>query len=188
MKMVVSVLDNWVLVSLDTDEETLQPWRNRQCDDRDSDSRKRQPKQESVPLPYPELPGKCEGMGAGSVEQTSCREGNGSDMKEDRSDVDERDNEEKLKGINKVIGQLGGRDVQPQKKGSGEAKDGGASQNWVNANQQADSDAPGQLLWRCPHAQKRKDGKSDTTVEPVVMGRHLTGFMAGGVDVALIHF
>lgn len=67
-------------------------------------------------------------------------------MEDNRAEVDEGDYEKKFKRVNDVVAELGRGEVEPAGKSSGEAEDGGASEDGIDADEQAEGDAPGKLL------------------------------------------
>lgn len=111
----------------------------------------------------------------------------GRGVEDDVAEADEGDEEQKFEGVDEVVGQLRGGDVETEEKCRGEADDGGAAEDWVDADKQADGDAPGEFSRRGAHAQKREDGKSDAAVGPIVMERRGAGLGAGWVHVARRH-
>lgn len=86
-----------------------------------------------------------------------------------------------------MVGQLRGSDVQAEEEGRSEAEDRGAAEHGIDADEQADGDAPGQLFRGGSHAQEGEDGKRDAAVEPVVVERRMAGLGVGRVHVARSH-
>ena len=77
--------------------------------------------------------------------------------------------------------------VEAEDKGHGEAEEGGAAEDWIDADEQAGGDAPGQLFGRGSHAEECEDGKGDAAVEPVVVDG--SGSWLGRCDwVRRVHF
>lgn len=70
-----------------------------------------------------------------------------------------------------MVGELGGGEVKAEEECSGEADHGGATEYGVDADEESDGDAPGQLLGRSTHAEQCEDGKGDAAIGPVVMDR-----------------
>ena len=70
-----------------------------------------------------------------------------------------------------MIGELGGGEVEAEKECSGETDHGGAAKDGVDADEEADGDAPGEFFGGRTHAEECEDGKGDATVRPVVMDR-----------------
>lgn len=107
-------------------------------------------------------------------------------VEDDIAEADEGDEEQEFEGVDEVVGQLRGGDVEAEEEGRGKADDGGASEDGVDADEEADGDAPGELLRGGSHAEEREDGKGDTAVSPVVMERWAR-LCAGLVHVARSH-
>jgi len=122
-----------------------------------------------VPLPEPELAREGEGTFSGGVEEFARRERHGLGVEDAAGDADKRDDEDELERINDVVADLRCGYVEAKDKCQSEAEDGGAAEDRVDADEEAGSDAPGQLFRRCSHAQEREDGKGDTAVDPVVV-------------------
>lgn len=114
-------------------------------------------------------------MLVGGVEKLAGREGHGRGVEDAAGDVDEGNNEDELERIDDVVADLRGRDIEAKDEGYGEAEDGGAADDGVDADEQTGGDAPGQLFWRCSHAQQSQDGKGDAAIDPVVVDGSGTG-------------
>ena len=140
-----------------------------------------------MPFPLPELPGERDGAGAGGVNQALRRERKRRGVKEDSPDVDERDEKQEFERVNEVVGQLRGGDVEAKDESCGETEDGGAAKNGIDADEEADRDAPGEFLRRRPHAQKREDRKRNAAIEPIVVKRCLAGRQPAGIRIARFH-
>jgi len=69
--------------------------------------------------------------------------------------------------------------VETKDKCQSEAEDGGAAEDGIDADEEAGGDAPRQLFRRCSHAEERKDGKGDASVDPIVVNG--SGVLAGVV-------
>ena len=108
-------------------------------------------------------------MFPGSVKQLACREWYGFGMEDATRDVDERKDKDDLEGVDDVVAYLRGGDIETEDEGDGKAEDGGASKDGIDADEEADGDAPGQLFRRGSHAEKRENGKGNATVDPVVV-------------------
>jgi hypothetical protein len=175
----VGRVDDGVFVVLDAQQETAQEGRDGQCDDGDEHNGQTQPEGEGVPLPSPELAGEGEGTGAGGVDQTSGGKGHGCGVEDDVAETDEGDDEQKFEGIDEVVGELRGGHVETKKERRGEADEGGATDDGVDADEEAYGDAPGKLSRGCSHAEECEDGKRDAAVGPVVMERRGAGLGAG---------
>ena len=78
--------------------------------------------------------------------------------------------------------------VEAEDKGQPEAEDGGAAQEGIDADEEADGDAPGELFRRGSHAEQCEDGKGDAAVDPVVVEG--SGSLVGVVGIWLfgLHF
>jgi hypothetical protein len=83
---------------------------------------------------------------------------------------------------------LRGGYVEAEDEGQREAEDGGAAQDGIDADEEADGDAPGESFRRGSHAKQCEDGKGDAAVEPVVMDG--SGSLVGWVAIWLVglHF
>lgn len=138
-------------------------------------------------LPRPELAGEGDGVVAGGVNQRFGGEGHGCGAEDDVAEADEGDQEQQFEGVGEVVGQLRGGNIEAEDECRGEAEDGGAAQNGVDADEEADGDAPGEFLRGGAHAEEREDGKGDSAVEPVVVERRSAGLGVGGVYVARAH-
>jgi len=180
-------VEDGIFVVLDAEEEAVQDGRDGQRDDGDEDNGHAEPEGKGVPLPGPELAGEGDGAGAGGVNQRAGREGHRRGAEDDVAEAKEGNHEQELEGIDEVIGQLRGGDVEPQDEGGGETDDGGAAEHGIDADEQADGDAPGELSRGSAHAQQREDGKSDAAIEPVVVERRGAGLDAGWIHVARGH-
>ena len=91
-------------------------------------------------------------------------------MEDAAGDVDERNDKDQFERVDDVVGQLRCSQVQPEDGSCGEADDGGAAEDGIDADEKADGDAPGQLLWRGSHPKQCEDRKSNAAIGPVVMG------------------
>ena len=105
-------------------------------------------------------------------------------MKDSAGDADEWNDENELERVDDVIAQLRGRNVEAEDKGQGEAEDGSAPQEGIDADEEADGHAPGKLFRRRSHAKQREDGKSDAAVDPVVLDDR--GTIVGDTVVGLV--
>lgn len=82
-------------------------------------------------------------MLACGVKQLVCREGHGGGVEDAAGETDERDDEDDFERIDDVVAQLGGGDVEAQDESYSEAKDGGAAEDGVDADEEAYGEAPG---------------------------------------------
>ena len=140
-----------------------------------------------MPFPLPELPGERDGAGAGGMNQALCGERKRRGVKEDSPDVDEGDEEQEFERVNEVVGQLRGGDVEAKDECCRKTKDSGAAKNGIDADEEADRDAPGEFLRRRSHAQEREDRERNAAIEPIVVERWLGGREADGVHIARVH-
>ena len=108
-------------------------------------------------------------MFAGGVEEFVRRERHRRGVKDAAGNADERDYKNEFKRIDDVVAKLRGGQVETKDKGYCEAEDRGTSEDGIDADEEADGDAPGEFFWRCPHAKESEDGEGDAAVEPVVM-------------------
>lgn len=163
------VVEDGVLVVLDADEELAEQWSEGQRDDRDGDGRDDGPEYQCVPLPLPDLADECEWVFTGDVKDLRCRERDGCDVKDAAGEVDERNEQKKFERVDDVVGELRRDEIETQKKCGREAEYGGGAEDGVDADEQAERDAPGKFARGRSHAQQREDGQDDAAVEPVVM-------------------
>ena len=169
-----------VLVSAHPVEEAAQYRRECQRYRRDSDGGENGPEQEGVPLPEPELAGEGEWVFTRGVEEFVRGERHGRSVEDSAGDVDEWDDQDKLERIDDVVADLRGGYVEAEDESYSEAEDGGAAEDGVDADEEPDGDAPGQLFRRGSHAEEREDGKGDAAVNPVMVDGSLA---LGGVTV-----
>jgi hypothetical protein len=177
-----------VFVVFDAGEQAAKRRGDGQRDDGDGNDGEAEPEKEGVPLPLPELAGEGDGIGAGGVDEGSEGEGDGGRVEDDVAEADEGNDEQEFERVDEVVGQLRGGDVEAEQKGGGKGEEGGAAENGIDADEQADCDAPGQLLRRGPHAQKCEDGKGDAPVDPVVVERVLLLRGTGEIRFAGVHY
>lgn len=127
-------------------------------------------------------------MLARGMEKLVCRERHRLGAEDSACGVDERDDEDDLERVDDVVADLRGGDVEAEDKGDGKAEYGGAAEDWIDADEKAGCDAPGELFGRGSHAKQGEDGQGDAAVEPVVMD----GSVALGGVVAIwfdgLHF
>ena len=121
------------------------------------------------------------------MDQRAGREGHWPGVEDEVAEADEGDEEQKLEGIDGVVGQLRGGDIEAEDEGGGEADDGGAAEDGIDADEKADGDAPGKFARGGSHAQQCEDGKGDAAVEPVVMERRPARLGGGWILVARSH-
>ena len=96
-----------------------------------------------MPLPEPELADEGDGMLAGAVDEFVRRERHGGGVEDAAGDADEGDDQNQLQGVDDVVAKLRGGYVEAEDEGDGEAEDSGAAQDRVDADEEADGDAPG---------------------------------------------
>jgi hypothetical protein len=121
-----------------------------------------------VPFPTPEFTRKRERIGASCLEKLFWGKRYWLGAEDQAAEAEKRDDEQKLQRIDDVVSYLRGGYVEPEDKGHGEADKSGAADNWVNTDEKANGDAPGQLLRGCSETEKREDGQRYSPVEPVV--------------------
>ena len=102
-------------------------------------------------------------------------------MEDPARNADERNDENEFEWIDDVVAYLRSGNVEAEDEGQGEAEDGGAAENRIYADEEADRDAPGELFRRSSHAKQCEDGKGDAAVDPVVMD--LRGTLVGDAEV-----
>jgi len=84
-------------------------------------------------------------------------------------DVNEGDDQEQFERVDDVVGQLRSDQVEPERKRRREAEDGRGAEQRVDADKEADGDAPGDLFGGRSHAEQRENGQDDAAIGPVVM-------------------
>ncbi len=179
--------DDGILVVLDADEEAAEEGSERKGDDGDGDDGEAEPEGEGMPLPLPELMAERDGVGAGCVNQRLGGEGHGGGVEDCGTETDEWNDEQDFEGIDEVIGELRGGDVEAKDKGGGEAEDGGAAEDGIDSDEEADGDAPGKLAWGGSHAEEREDGEGYLAIDPCVMERWPWRQEIGRVGVGRVH-
>ena len=97
-------------------------------------------------------------------------------MEDEAAEAHERDYEQEFERIDDVVAYLRGRYVEAEEKGYCEAEECGAAQDGIDADEEADGDAPGELFRSCSHTQESEDGKGDAAVDPVVRDGCGNGF------------
>ena len=137
-----------------------------------------------MPLPKPELTGEDEGMLTGGVKEIVSREGHGCGLEDTAGKTNERNDKYDFEGVYDVVAKLRCGYVEAQHKGYGEAEDGGATENRVDPDEEADGQAPGQFFRRCSHTKEREDGEGDAAIEPVVVNR--CGASAVEVEIGFV--
>lgn len=101
-------------------------------------------------------------------------------MEETRAEPEERNEEEDLEGIDQVVGELGCGDVEAEEKGEKQAQDGGGAEDGIDADHDADGQAPGETFGAGAEAKETEDGEGDSPVEPSVVGWVWRRRMLGG--------
>jgi hypothetical protein len=150
-------------------EETAQDWRQCQSEHRDRYGGEDRPEQERVPLPQPELTGQIERMFSRSVKEFIYGERHRRGVEDSAGCVDEWDDQDEFEWVDDVVADLRGGYVEAEDEGQSEAEKRSASEDGIDADEKAGGDTPGKLFRRSSHAEKRKDGKSDAAVDPVVV-------------------
>ena len=132
-----------VLVTLDTHEQAAK--QRCECESEEGYSGRGDggPEEESVELPEPELAGESDRVFAGGVKELGCGEWEPGGVEDAACNMDKGDDQDDLKGIHEVVPELRGCDIEPEEKGQGEAEDGGAAEDGVYTDEEADGDAPG---------------------------------------------
>jgi len=141
-----------------------------------------------VPFPEPELASESQGVFASGVEEFVRGERHGRDVEDAAGGVDEGDDQDEFKRIDDVVADLRGRYVEAEDNSYGEAEDGGAAEDGVDADEEAGGDAPGQLFRRGSHAEEREDRKGDAAVDPVVVNGSWTLAWVTAIWFVGVHF
>lgn len=90
-------------------------------------------------------------------------------MENAAGNADEWDYQNEFKRVDDVVAELRSGHVKAKDKRYCEAEDGGASKNWVDADEEAGGDAPGEFFRGSAHAKECQDGEGDAAIDPVVM-------------------
>ncbi len=104
-------------------------------------------------------------------------------MEDAACEVNEGDDEENFKRVDDVVADLGCGYVEAEDEGDRKAKNRGAAENWIDADEETGCYAPCEFFGSGSHAEEREDRKGDAAVEPVVVdGR---GSLRRGVEIGL---
>ena len=174
-------------MTLDAEKQFTEQWGECEGDERDRDGADAEPHDEGVPLPTPELTCESDGVGAGRFEKRFGREWHWLGVKEEASEADQRDHEDKLERIDDVVSYLRGGYVETKEKGHCKAENSRAADDGIDADEETDGDAPGEFLWGRSETEEREDGQGDAPVEPVVMNGPGSWFDTCGDGFVLIH-
>jgi hypothetical protein len=174
-------------MAFDAVEQAAEEWGEGEGQKGDGDCGEDGPDDEGMPLPAPELAGESDGVFAGGVEELAGGERHGRGVEEAVAEADEGDDEDQLQRVDDVVAELRGGYVEAKGEGRGEAEDGGAAQDGVDADEEAGGDAPGQLFGRSTHAEQSEDGKGDAAVGPIVVDGGGVWVDAGGVWFDGVH-
>ena len=90
-------------------------------------------------------------------------------MEDEAAKAYEWNHEKEFERIDDVVAYLRGRHIKAEEKGYCETEERGAAKNGIDADEEADGDAPGELFRSCSHTQESEDGKGDAAVDPVVL-------------------
>lgn len=161
--------DDGVLAGADAGEQAAQDGCERERDGGDCDEGEDGPEEEGVPLPLPELAGESDRVLARRFEELPCGQRHGRGVEDAAGEPDEGDDQQELDRIDDVVAQLRSGNVEAEEEGEGEAEEGGAAEDGVDADQQAGGETPGEVFRCGSHAQEREDGKGNAAVDPVVM-------------------
>ena len=132
--------------------------------------------------------GEVERVFSRGAEKLVRREGHGLSVEDAAGCVDEGDDEKQLERIDDVVAELRSGNIEAEDEGQGEAEDGGAADDGIDADQKARGDAPGQLFGRGSHAMERVDRKRDAAVEPVVVHDGRAMVLVGAICFSGGHF
>ena len=109
-------------------------------------------------------------------------------MEDEAAEAHERDHEQEFERIDDVVSYLRGRYVETEEEGHGETENGRTAEDGIDADEEADGDAPGEFLRSCSKTEERKDGQGNAPVEPVVMDGSGSWFDTCGDGFGLIHY
>lgn len=96
-----------------------------------------------MPLPETQLTGEVEGVSAGCVEEFGGGEWHLRGMEDAAAESQEWDEQNELKWVDEVVAYLRSGDVEAEDGGHRETEDGGAAEDGVDTDEEADADAPG---------------------------------------------
>jgi hypothetical protein len=130
-------------VVLDADQELAQDWRESEGEEGNPYGGDGGPEQGGMPLPEPELADERDGMGASGVEEVVRGERHGCGVEDAAADMNEGDDQDELKRVDDVVANLRGGDVEAEDEGDDEAEDCGCAEDRVDADEEADGEAPG---------------------------------------------
>jgi hypothetical protein len=156
-------------MTVDSHQQTAEKRGEREGDEGNAEGGDGAPEKEGVPLPEPEVTDEGDGVFAGDVEEFGRGEGQAAGVKDMGGDVDERDDEQKLQRIDDVVSYLGGRDVEPEDEGCGEAEECGAAEDGIDADEESGCEAPGEFLRGRSHAEEGEDGQDGAAVDPIMV-------------------
>jgi hypothetical protein len=150
-------------------EEAAEDGRQGERDGRGKDGGEDGPDDEGVALPQTELADQGERGRTGGVEEFPGCEGQGGGVEEAAAEAEEGDDQDELQRVGEVVGQLRGYDVEPEDKGQHEAEEGGGAEEGVDADEDAEGEAPGKLLRSSSTAKECQEGKEDPAIGPAVL-------------------
>jgi hypothetical protein len=107
----------------------------------------------------------------GGSEEFAGGEGHGCCVEDATGRMNEWDDQNEFEWVDDVVADLRGGYIEAEDKCQGEAENGGAAEDGIDADEEAGGDAPGELFRRGSHAKEREYGESNAAVEPVVVDR-----------------
>ena len=123
------------------------------------------PDDEGVPFPGPEETGGVDGVVADGGEERLAMERHASGVEELVAHADEDEEEGDFKGIRQVRGELGGYEVEAKEAGDQEGDGCRRAEERVDADDEADRNAPGELARGGAAAQELGEGIDDAAVK-----------------------
>ncbi len=140
-----------------------------------------------MPLPEPDLTGEGYGAGACCGEEGLGGERHGCGAEGSAAKVDEGEDEEEFEGVDGVVADLGCGDIEAEEVGRRKAEEGGAAEDGVDADEEADGDAPGELLRGGAHAEESEDREREAAIGPVVVDGSEARVEIGEIVFARLH-
>ena len=123
------------------------------------------PDDQGVPLPGPEGAGRGERVVAHSGEHGVFAHGEGGGVEDAVTEVQEDEEHGQLEGIDEVVGDLGGDQVEAEHEGDREADEGGRAEEGIDADGYADGQGPSKAAGRCTDPQEMDDWRDDSLLK-----------------------
>ena len=104
-------------------------------------------------------------MVAHGGEESVATEGERACAEGDLSDADEEEKEDELQGIDEVVRDLRGDQIEAEQESDEKAEDGGRAEERVDANDESDCERPCQLSWGGAYTEKIEQRKDDASLK-----------------------